>query len=60
MKIEDFYNVSDYQRELDQNYPYPRIQHEIRSHLKKLIDEKIILNLSRAKYCINKDNTHNK
>jgi hypothetical protein len=37
-------------------YPYPRIQHEIRSHLAKLIDQKIVLNPSRAKYIINKQN----
>jgi len=53
MKIEDFYNVSDYQREVD-NYHYPRIQHEIRAHLKKLVDERVISNISRAKYRIAK------
>ncbi len=51
--FEDFYNVSEYQRELDPKYPSPRIQHEIRSHLKKLVDDNIVSHPSRAKYCIN-------
>lgn len=53
LKIEDFYEVSNYQRELDPKYPYPRIQHEIRSHLKKLVNDDIVSHPSRAKYCIN-------
>ncbi len=56
MKIEDFYNVTEYQRDIDLKYPRPRIQHEIRSHLANLVDQKIILNPSRAKYCINRKN----
>ena len=56
MKIEDFYKVTEYQRDLDLKYPQPRIQHEIRSHLANLVNQKMILNPSRAKYCIKGNN----
>ena len=55
-KIGDFYEITEFSRDLDKKHPSPRIQHEIRSQLNKLNKDGIIDKPGRAKYCINIDN----
>ncbi|OGW72071.1 MAG: hypothetical protein A2047_01940 [Omnitrophica bacterium GWA2_41_15] len=45
--FEEYYDLSDYQRQLDSNHPQPRFHHEIRSVLAKLEHDGIIIRIGR-------------
>jgi len=48
--FQDYYELSDYQKEDDPKHPQPRWHHEVRSILAKLVKEGIIKKLRRDCY----------
>ncbi|MBI5194083.1 MAG: hypothetical protein HZA08_11680 [Nitrospirae bacterium] len=47
--LQTYYQLSDFQRELDPKHPQPRFHHEVRSILARLEKQGIIENLGRNK-----------
>ena len=45
--IDDHYELTEYQKELDAKYPQPRFQHEARSIIAMLEKERVIERLDR-------------
>ncbi|MBI2581404.1 hypothetical protein HYV85_06420 [Candidatus Woesearchaeota archaeon] len=52
-RIESFYQVLDSQKELDSKYPYPVIEHEIKSQLNILKSAGVVSSPRRAGWCFN-------
>ncbi len=48
--VQRYYELSDFQKELDPKYPQPRYVHEIRSLIAKLKKERYIDHLGRNQY----------
>lgn len=53
-EFQNYYNLSDYQKEDDLKYPQPRWHHEIRSILNKLVKRGIVKRLRRNCYIYSK------
>ena len=48
--VRKYYTFSDFQEELDPNYPQPRYEHEIRSQVARLKKQHVIIYVSRNEY----------
>ncbi len=51
-EIDKYYLVTSYEKELDEKYPSPRIEHEIRSIITRLVKEKRVTRQKRGFYQI--------
>ena len=48
--VEKYYSFSEFQRQLDPQYPQPRYEHEIRSLVAKLKKDKVIEHIKHNQY----------
>ena len=49
-KVQKYYTFSNFQKELDPKHPQPRYEHEIRSRVNKLREERRIIRIGRNQY----------